>query len=336
MKKQVPAYILKKYLKGQCTPEEEVLVEEWYNSFEDETDYVSAISAVRKRRLKSSIRTRIEHSIGEHRVKHLRLNYLVYTISGVAAMLLIAFLIFHKQVKPTRNDEQLVTITNTTKNISMQLLSDGSHVWMMPGAQLKYNRTFAGNTRQVSLSGESFFEVTKNPAKPFIITSGNLITKVWGTSFRVRDAKDLSYADVTVVTGKVSVKLIHPELLHKTSATTTNVTDEVMIYPNQQVTYSKKEQAFNEKPKADMTALNIWKKPSLGFDSRPLKEVIPILNKAFNVNISTADEKVDGYLLNADFNGLNFPEIMEILHRALDVTYEIHGQNVLLKEDDNQ
>src|SRR5665811_2085555 len=96
------------------------------------------------------IRDSIEHSIGEHRVKHLRLNYLVYTISGVAAMLLIAFLIFHKQVKPTRNDEQLVTITNTTKNISMQLLSDGSHVWMMPGAQLKYNRTFAGNTRQVS------------------------------------------------------------------------------------------------------------------------------------------------------------------------------------------
>jgi transmembrane sensor len=336
MKKPIPDYLLKKYLKGQCTPEEEATVEEWYNSFEDETDHVSTISAVRKRRLKNRIRSRIEHNIGEHHVKHLQLKHLVYTVSGIAAILLIAFLFFHKQVKSPRNDGQLVTINNTTKNISMQLLTDGSHVWMMPGAQLKYNRAFAGNTRQVSLSGEAFFEVTKNPAKPFIITSGNLITKVWGTSFRVRDAKDLSYADVTVLTGKVSVKLIHPNLLHKTSSATTTSTDEVMIYPNQQVTYSKKEQLFNEQPKADMTALNIWKKTSLGFDNRPLKEVIPVLNKAFNVNITTADEKVDAYLLNADFNGLNFAEIMEILHKALDVTYEIHGQNVLLKEDNNQ
>jgi len=337
MRKQLPAYLLNKYLKGQCTPEEETSVEEWYNSFEDEDDYLSSISAVQKRKLKNRIRTRVEHNVDPVKsVKRLSLQYIGYVASGIAASLLIVFLFSHKQTNTTVNPLKLVTITNTTKNISEQTLSDGSHVWMMPGAQLKYNQTFAGNTRQVTLTGESFFEVTKNPAKPFIIYSGNLITKVWGTSFRVRDSKELAFADVTVLTGKVSVKLAHPSNLHNNKSLGSNRIDEVMIYPNQQVTYLKKQQGLNEKPKADMTALNIWKKPSLGFDNKPLKEVIPVLDKAFNVNISTSNEKINAYLLNADFNGLNFPQIMEILHKALDITYEIKGQDVMLKEDNNQ
>ena len=109
-----------------------------------------------------------------------------------------------------------------------------------------------------------------------------------------------------------------------------------MIYPNQQVTYVKKEQLFTEKPKADMKALLMWKKASIAFDNRPLKEVIPVLDKAFDVNISTADDKLNTYLLNADFNGMNLPQIMEILHKALDVSYTIKGQDVILSQDNNQ
>lgn len=336
MKKQIPAYLLKKYLKGQCTAEEELAVEEWYNSFENESDHISAISALQKRRLKSRIKSRIGTAIDDRHSSNRSLKYIVYAVSGIAASLIIAFVFFKKAAKAPVGDTGLITVTNTTKNIYKQVLSDGSHVWMMPGAQISYDRNFTGNKREITLTGESFFEVTKNPSKPFIIYSGNLITKVWGTSFRVRDSKELPYADVTVVTGKVSVKLLHPSSFHKQIKASSNIADEVMIYPNQQVTYVKKSEQFAEKPKADMTALVIWKKTSISFDNRPLKEVIPALDKAYHVNITTADEKIKSYLLNADFNGINFPEIMEILHKALDVDYEIKGQDVVLKEAVNQ
>jgi transmembrane sensor len=336
MKRQLPAYLLKKYLKGQCTPEEELAVEEWYNSYENESDYLSAISALQKRRLKNRIRSRIDNVIGQGITRNHRLRYLAYAAPGIAACLVIALLFFRKSEQPAVADTRFITVTNTTKNIHKQLLSDGSQVWMMPGACLKYSRAFTGNKREVTLTGESFFEVTKNPLKPFIIYSGNLVTKVWGTSFRVRDAKDLPYADVTVVTGKVSVKLLHPLFFHEQRKSRANMAGEYMIYPNQQVTYLKKTKVFAEKPKPDMTALVIWKKASISFDNKPLDEVIPVLDKAYHVNIMATDNKINNYLLTADLNGMNFPEIMEILHKALDVDYEIKGQDVVLKEANNQ
>ena len=85
-----------------------------------------------------------------------------------------------------------------------------------------------------------------------------------------------------------------------------------------------------------MKALLIWKKASIAFDNRPLKEVIPVLDKAFDVKISTSDDKLNAYLLNADFNGMNLPQIMEILHKALDVSYTIKGQDVILSHYNNQ
>jgi len=335
MKKQVPAYLLKKYLKGQCSPKEELEVEEWYNSFENESDYVSAISVEQKRRLKNRIASRIG-VINPGDTGNRGIRYLVYTASGIAACLLIAFLFFKNTPKPVITDAGFITVTNTTKNINKQVLSDGSYVWMMPGSRIKYSRTFTGNKREVTLTGESFFQVTKNPAKPFIIYSKNLITKVWGTSFRVRDSKDLPFADVTVVTGKVSVKLLHPLSFHQQPKNKYNIAGEVMIYPNQQVTYMKKTQAFAEKTKVDMTALALWKKANISFDNRPLKEVIPVLDKAYHVSITTTGNKLPGYLLTADFTGMNFPEIMEMLHKALDVDYEINGQDIILKEANNQ
>jgi len=337
MSKQLPTYLLDKYLKGQCTPDEEVSVENWYNSFQDDSDYLSFVSSDERNELKNRIHNRIANNItpvkGIKSGKRKAFTYLAYSLSGIAATLIVCFILI-RPAKYQANGIKLITVTNNTKNIFEQVLSDGSCVWMMPGAKIKYPQTFTGNKREINLSGESFFEVTKNPAKPFIVYSGNLVTKVWGTSFRIRDSKELSYADVTVLTGKVSVKLLHTN-------TSPNHSDfkainEVMIYPNQQVCYAKKQHIFKEQLKAQMQGLSTWKKESLSFDNMPVKDVIPVLNKAFNINISTADQKIDNYLLSADFNGLNFPEIMEMIHKALNVNYEISGKAVIIKETNNQ
>lgn len=344
MKKQLRVSLFRKYLSGQCTPEEEALIEEWYASSENEEDYTTSISGQQKQQLKDSIRRsisdKISAEVNEPVVISKRLNVrrLVWTTAGIAASLFILFaVVLHKPtvIKTEVAVNEAISIINKTNTISETTLSDGSHVWMMPGANLQYHKLFSANRREVHLSGEAFFEVTKNPARPFVIYSRNLITKVWGTSFRVRDSKELSFADVTVMTGKVSVKLVHPENFPKNSNAKSNA-NEVMIYPSQQVTYLKKEQSFVEKPKADMTAMLIWKKPDITFNNRPMREVIPVLNKTFNVNISASEDNINSLLLTADLNGLNFPEIMQMLHKALGINYDINGQNIVLKTDNNQ
>ncbi|SDD74117.1 FecR family protein [Mucilaginibacter pineti] len=339
MNEPITAYLLNKYLQGDCTPEEEAVVKEWYNSFEADTDHISAISEPQKQAIKDRLRNNIQARIAslneepvfetQPQVQKSNVRTLIYTLSGVAAAVIIFFgIYFNKQTAApdTADNVELVNVTNTTKSIYEQVLSDGSHVWLSPGAQLKFSKKFTGNTREVTMTGESFFEITKNPAKPFIIYSNNMVTKVWGTSFRVRDSKNLSFADVSVVTGKVSVKLVKSNSFgHNNKAL-----NEVMIYPNQQVTYSKKNNELKEKFNIDIKELHIWKKVNISFDNATIESVMPVLNKRFEVNIHTADTKLNAYLLNADFNDLNLPQIMELLKKTLNVSYEVDGTDILL------
>jgi len=329
----LPASLLQKYLSGQCTADEEALIEEWYASFDNDEDYTASLSATQKEQLRNTIRQRISGTVSVEQQpvrQQPRIRRLVWGITGIAASILIIVGIIRYQYTagPAIRVADIDTLfNNNTTAITDNTLSDGSHVWLMPGAKLTCHKSFSANRREVNLSGEAFFEVTKNPQRPFIIYSKNLVTKVWGTSFRVRDEQKLTFADVTVLTGKVSVKLLHPQ---------SRLNKEVMLYPSQRVTYIKKEQTFTAQPKANMTAMAIWKKPDVSFNNRPLKEVIGVLNQSFQLHITVADDKINNLLLTADLNGLNFPGIMQMLHKALDVDYTIEGQNVILKTSNNQ
>jgi len=335
MKKQISAELLNKYLKGQCTPEEEAHIDQWYSSYQNNFDHISSISDSQKEVIKSRIQSRVNQNIDLKRQPadpaRGKVRAIVFALSGVAASVLIVLaILLNHQTSNTANNSDVLIVTNNTSNIYEQILSDGSHVWLNPGAQIKFSKVFSGNKREISMTGESFFEITKNPAKPFVIYSGNLVTKVWGTSFRIRDSKNMPYADVTVVTGKVSVKLLHTGSLHTKNAISDGGNGEVMIYPTQKVTYNKVNEAFKESIKTDMKDLQIWKKINVEFDSRPMSDVLPVLDKEFDVNITANDDKINAYLLNADFNGLNLMQVLELVHKTLNVNYEMKGNNIIL------
>ncbi|RVU02787.1 DUF4974 domain-containing protein [Mucilaginibacter limnophilus] len=331
MKNQLK-HLLEKYLNGNCTPEEEAAVMEWYNLYANEDDHVSSLQDLHKNILKEKMRKSIDENILVH--ESLTENndrkpfgrYFGYTITGIAAMLLVAYGLGFvningiKQQAPTVSNEK-ISVSNTTKAIKEYILSDGSHVWLYPGASIKFNKKFIGDIRQVTLSGESFFDVAKDAAHPFVIRSSRIITKVWGTSFKVSDMPGRVLAGVQVVTGKVSVKPVKA----------TNQT-EVMLHPNEQVTYRPELKKLYMAKVQPAAKLAMWKKVDLKFDNKPLREVIPVLNKHFNVDIKVEDAKLNDYLLNADFDGLNFVSIMQILNKTLNISYEISETDIILKK----
>lgn len=101
------------------------------------------------------------------------------------------------------NQPSFVTV-NTGTAIDSVFLADGSTIYLAPGSSFSYPNTFTNTTREVNLiKGNAFFNIAKNPNKPFIINSGELVTKVLGTSFHIGLQKKES--KVSVVTGKVQV-----------------------------------------------------------------------------------------------------------------------------------
>jgi transmembrane sensor len=337
MKKPLPVELLEKYLNGECTEIEVALVKRWYQSFEHDEDHVSDMGFIEEKELEERIYNHILNSVGAEvqtvviPVRHI--SYKWYAIAGAAAAIIIVFalsLYNSQKIKAMLNTgpgtQQMVAITNNSGKIYKAILPDNSCVWLSPNAKLTFPKIFNTASRMVSISGQCFFEVTKNPDRPFIINSRSIITKVWGTSFLVKDNVQSKSAEVSVLTGKVSVSI----------KTTDNVSlrlekNEVMIYPHQKVVYLIDQHVLKPENVDNEPALQIWKRVNLSFDNKPLGEIIPELNARYHVHIIATSAKLNHYILNADLAGFNLPDVLEALKKSLNVNYEIKDNSINLE-----
>ena len=353
MEESVPVEILERYIKGNCTPEEVEQVKTWYRSFERNDDYVSGISLAEEKALEERLYNHILLNIGAltDQVKinsiepdpgtHRSIFRTWYAIAGAAAVVLIAgvtflFTKYHPQfgVNETAANvttKEIQSVTNNSDQVYKAVLPDHSTVWLKPHSQLTYPEVFDAKSRMVTISGEGFFEVTKNPDCPFIINSRSLITKVWGTSFLVRD-NDHSYsAEVSVMTGKVSVSVKTAYNGNQPSLKLEK--GEVMLYPHQKAVYLIDKNLLKSQTEgvADENSMQIWKHVNLSFENKPIREIIPVLNEKFHVSIEVKNERINHYILNADMAGLNLPDVLEALKKSLNINYEISDSVIELE-----
>ncbi len=108
-------------------------------------------------------------------------------------------------IKETANgrEERLNTLSTPIGTQYRLTLSDGSRVWLNAGSGLQFPSTFTGAYRKVILTGEAYFEVAKNAAKPFYVETGNSSTRVLGTHFNVRSYATEPTTKTTLLEGLV-------------------------------------------------------------------------------------------------------------------------------------
>jgi ferric-dicitrate binding protein FerR (iron transport regulator) len=339
MKKKLSPEILEKYFNGKCNEAEIAEIRSWYESFESDQDDVSDLpedeQKVFKMLMWNSIRNNINSAEDDNvfqlvKTRSTLFRSVMYWITGSAAVLLILFLLKYKTFPGnslTETNEKMM-VTNATNTIQKIVLSDSSLVWISPKSTLIYLKTFDKQKRGVTLTGEAFFEVTKDHKRPFLIYAGKVITQVWGTSFRIRAYAEDKVARVDVVSGKVSVTISKQKEIQTGQ---TDLSQGVMLFPDQEAVYDKKLDHLKKNFEIQDGSIGMWKKASLSFNNVQLKEVFKVLNRNFNVNISSNDEKINSDYLKADFTNENLPSIMEILKRTLNVNYSVHGNEFLLE-----
>ncbi len=330
MENDILKKLIEKYLKGNCTPEEVAAIHEWYNSFEEEQDPADFITSQQQEELKFRLLTNIKRNVASLELKSTHTSErktvsrtLIYLLSGVAAMLIMTVgIFFYIQKESSSSDLGDVHVVNMTKTIQKVVLSDGSIVWLNPKSKVIYPQNFTSSLRKVQMQGEAFFEVSPDPRRPFIIYSGNVITRVWGTSFRIRAYENIP-VEVSVLTGKVSVQL------------QTKEDSELILLPQQTATYLKATDLLKKGIEKKTSTMSIWHKETLTFDNEPIREVIKVLNAQFKVNISTGDEKLLDYVLKADFTDQSLPSILEMLRKSLNVENEISDNGIILYTNNN-
>ncbi|QNK64630.1 FecR domain-containing protein [Pedobacter sp. PAMC26386] len=202
--------LLAKYFNNEALPEEQVIVEEWIASNPKEYGRLKSLIAQANQSshdphfdLESSWQ-KVDNQISANPNKTVKLVKHSapprWWISIAASLFLITSfgLIYYSSYY-----NPLLTVTSGNFANKQVTLEDGSIVTLNANSSLKYFKHLAANTRKVKLEGEAFFEVTKNPSRPFIIDAGKGEVKVLGTSFNVNT--NLAKVEVIVKTGKVQL-----------------------------------------------------------------------------------------------------------------------------------
>ncbi len=167
------------------------------------------------------------------------------------------------------------------------MLEDGTVIMLKPNSSIEYPEKFSKSDRKVQLTGEAFFNVTKDKSRPFIIGTADVTIKVLGTSFNVMAYEGAKEISVAVKTGKVSVYAKAKDL----AANQPEINHEVILTPNQEVIYNTTQEYFAKKLVAEPQI--ILEKPTLfetQYDDAPVVRILNVLEENYGIDIQYDEE----------------------------------------------
>lgn len=150
-------------------------------------------------------------------------------------------------------------------------LQDGSTVLLNEGSRLEYPDTFSAGTREITLTGEAYFDIRHDAARPFIVHTGNVSTTVLGTAFNIRAYPGQKEVTVTVTRGKVKVS---------NDKKTIGV-----ITPNESIAVNLGNKSYKQ-GKVNAEDVVAWKKQYLVLDDISLEDAAVLIDSKYHVNIS--------------------------------------------------
>ena len=238
-----------------------------------------------------------------------------------------SFLTTHKADPPRR-------VNGDTLGNHTIILPDGSTAWLAQGTKLYYSPRFSANgRREVYLDGEAFFTIKKDAVRPFYVYTGRVITKVLGTSFRVRAWPSDPRTTVIVRTGKVSVYREEDFYAHLSGG---NESGGVVLTPNQEVVYDREgeDQRLNKTLAADperLTEGNATPADSaMVFAGTPVNHVFKRLQQLYGIPILYDEEAVASCTLFATMGNESFYEKLNIICKAINASYEVIDGNIVV------
>ncbi|HWV31814.1 MAG TPA: FecR domain-containing protein [Dyadobacter sp.] len=223
-------------------------------------------------------------------------------------------------------ESEMLVKTNVTEVEMTVLLSDNSVATLAKGSSIRYPRLFPPGERRVYLTGEAFFDVAKNPAQPFLVYTNGTVTKVLGTSFRIKAFEGDNTEMVAVKTGRVSV---YAKKEYETSQGTRP--PGVILNPNQQVVYNRKDNKMEKAVTANpvLLAESAVQKEQV-FDDKPVAEAFDALAKAYGISIVYNAETLANCMISAQFNEENLKQRLNAICQAIGAGYDMADGRVVI------
>lgn len=211
-----------------------------------------------------------------------------------------------------QNQTALIEIKTSEGEKSQVMLSDGSRVWLNSQTIIKYD---AFNPRTVTLDGEAFFEIDKNPTNPFeVITNSKMRVVVKGTKFNLRSYSNEPFIETTLEEGEVQIQNTDSKLLAK-------------LEPGQQAKYNVQTNAINVQNVA-LELYSSWKNNELRIIDVTFVELIPQIERWYGVTITVTHIPGNDDRFTMTIKNQNLLELLNMMQLTSKFTYEINGSQV--------
>ncbi|MEQ6121855.1 FecR domain-containing protein [Reichenbachiella sp. MALMAid0571] len=246
-------------------------------------------------------------------------SFSYYAIAAsVSAILLISlvWIFSHQLTQPSQKTEVVSIVERSTERgqRSNLVLRDGTKIKLNAQSFLSYPKNFKKNLREVHVTGEAFFEVTKDEERPFIVHLGDLSLKVLGTSFNIRSYPDENKLKVSLATGKVEVSR--------------DGVVEASLTPNMEAVYDRFSNEITVS-QFDPRLTLAWKEDIIRFKRANFTEIVNVLEKWYNVDISY-DESMAAKDFTGEFENMALEDILKGMQHTLNFDYKIRGKKVKL------
>ncbi len=235
-----------------------------------------------------------------------------------------------QNINAPANDIKYCEIIVPTGEKSQVILADGTNVWINSGSHFKYPVNFGSKSREVFLSGEAYFDVTKQKGKTFVVNTRDVRVNVIGTAFDVKCYPNETKTLTTVVRGLVRVENISNN-------------EKVYLKPYQMATVKIKndQKLENIEPVKDNTQVEVrkvnpeniicWKDHLLVFYDESLEEMALKMERWYNLKIVILDEKLKKERFNGKFvKNETISQVLEAIKLTTPIKYKILNNEIII------
>jgi len=256
----------------------------------------------------------IEYQNIKKKYKNLRKSYLLFSrVAAVFFILLLTVggLYISNSLRRTTGSELIAPRGQKSKAV----LEDGTVVWLNSGSSIHYTNKYNRRNREVELTGEAYFEVSKNKKLPFIVKSPYLIIKALGTTFNLMAYPEDETIAITLIEGKVQVSAPGDKTIY--------------LSPDQKAIYYKSNNNLIIE-KVDPIFSVSWKDNVLKFDDQPLPEILTHLERWYDVKFYYPENVLEDQRFTMTIKTESLREVLELIRISTPIKFKIDIDSVYI------
>lgn len=311
--------MLVKYLLGETSATEDQSVKDWIDADPSHKKYFEQFRLIWDTSKQLALQSTVDENKAWDRFRHrvhipttspkwmfgwTRIAAAIIVLLGIG---LAAYFMINRETAPK---EMSLTAAGTTRN---DTLPDGTQLTLNKQSTINYPDRFTGNKREVTLSGEAFFNVAHDKQKPFIIQARDVRVIVVGTSFNIKEQPDST--EVIVETGIVQV-------IHRA--------DTAQLTAGESITIAADGRP-GIKQKVTDKLYNYYRSREFACHNTPLWKLVEVINEAYDSNIVFGNETLRHLPITTTFTNESLDQVLNVISLTFNIRVTRKDNQIILE-----